>query len=96
MRVPPGHVKDWRQYCKQYNACNERVYFVQDSWYHQEYAPRYQAQHPDQGKKNDVNRGNDQNKGSSNNANGNSNHGQNKLEILPALKSEDSYWLTRN
>ena len=45
LRVPPGHAKNWRKHCQQYNACQERVYFVQDSWYQQEYAPRYQEQH---------------------------------------------------
>ena len=45
LRVPPGHAKNWRKHCKHYNACQERVYFVQDNWYQQEYAPRYQEQH---------------------------------------------------
>lgn len=45
MRVPPGHAKNWRKHCHQYNACSERVYFVQDNWYSNEYAPRYQEQH---------------------------------------------------
>lgn len=42
LRVPPGHAKNWRRYCHQYNACGERVYFVQDRWYEDEYVPRYQ------------------------------------------------------
>ena len=42
LRVPPGHVKHWSRHCGAYNACNERVYFVKDSWYRNEYAPRYQ------------------------------------------------------
>jgi len=45
MRVPPGHAKNWHKYCHRYNACGERVYFVQDNWYSHEYAPRYQEQH---------------------------------------------------
>ena len=45
MHVPPGHAKNWPQYCRKYNACNERVYFVQDSWYSQEYVPHYQNRH---------------------------------------------------
>ena len=45
LRVPPGHAKHWRQHCGEYNACGERVYFVQDSWYNREYAPRYQERH---------------------------------------------------
>jgi len=49
MRVPPGHAKNWRKYCHRYNACGERVYFVQDNWYNHEYAPRYQEQHYNHG-----------------------------------------------
>jgi len=78
MRFPPGHIKDWRQHCKQYNACNERVYFVQDTWYNQEFPPRYQAQHPAHGKKNDLYGGSDQKKSIPNNVNGNSNPSKNK------------------
>ena len=47
LRVPPGHAKNWRKHCGKYNACGERVYFVQDSWYEREYVPRYQAKHQD-------------------------------------------------
>ena len=49
LHVPPGHAKHWRKHCAQYNACGERVYFVQDSWYNREYVPHYQAQHRDHG-----------------------------------------------
>lgn len=45
MRVPPGHAKHWSKHCHKYNACGERVYFVQDNWYNREYAPRYREQH---------------------------------------------------
>jgi hypothetical protein len=31
--VPPGHRRDWRRYCAQYNACEHPVYFVRDDWY---------------------------------------------------------------
>jgi hypothetical protein len=41
LRVPPGHAKNWSRYCGKYDACNERVYFVKDNWYRNEYAPRY-------------------------------------------------------
>jgi len=44
LRVPPGHAKHWSKHCREYNACGERVFFVQDSWYNREYAPRYQDQ----------------------------------------------------
>ncbi|HEX7454929.1 MAG TPA: hypothetical protein VF296_02710 [Gallionella sp.] len=45
LRVPPGHAKHWSKHCREYNACGERVFFVQDGWYNREYAPRYQEQH---------------------------------------------------
>lgn len=43
--VPPGHAKDWRKHCQQYNACGQPVYFVQESWYNNEYVPRYREKH---------------------------------------------------
>lgn len=33
--VPPGHRKNWRKHCGQYQACGVPVYFVQDGWYDQ-------------------------------------------------------------
>jgi len=42
LRVPPGHAKNWRKHCRQYDACGERVYFVRDDWYNREYVPRHQ------------------------------------------------------
>ena len=67
MRVPPGHRKNWKKHCRQYSACGERVYFVQDSWYQRDYAPRYQQHHRDGGDRYDGhndhssgNRGDDQ------------------------------------
>ena len=42
LRVPPGHAKHWSKHCREYDACGERVYFVQNNWYNQEYVPRYQ------------------------------------------------------
>ncbi len=47
LHVPPGHAKNWRRHCREYNACNERVYFVRDNWYQNEYVPRYQERHGD-------------------------------------------------
>ena len=47
MRVPPGHAQNWRRHCREYNACGERVYFVQDNWYRHEYMPRYRDRHQD-------------------------------------------------
>ena len=45
LRVPPGHAKNWRRHCRKYDACGERVYFVQNDWYQREYVPRYQQRH---------------------------------------------------
>lgn len=45
LRVPPGHAKHWGKHCRDYNACGERVFFVRDSWYNNEFVPRYQKQH---------------------------------------------------
>lgn len=47
LRVPPGHAKHWSKHCHEYNACGERVYFVHDDWYENEYVPRYQERHRD-------------------------------------------------
>lgn len=37
MHVPPRHAKNWRRYCREYNACGRPVYFVRS----QEYEPGY-------------------------------------------------------
>ena len=50
LRVPPGHAKHWSKHCRKYNACNQEVYFVQDSWYNNQYVPRYRQQHGDHGR----------------------------------------------
>jgi hypothetical protein len=47
LRVPPGHIRNWRRHCHEYNACAERVYFVHDDWYTRDYAPRYRKDHGD-------------------------------------------------
>ena len=41
LRVPPGHAKHWKKHCREYNACGQPVYFVQDKWYNETYVPRY-------------------------------------------------------
>ncbi|MBA4709912.1 hypothetical protein [Aquitalea aquatica] len=46
LRVPAEHARHWDRYCRRYQACDRRVYFVQDKWYRQEFAPRYQREHP--------------------------------------------------
>jgi hypothetical protein len=40
-------VKQWTKYCREYNACGERFYFVKDNWYEREYVPRCQEHHRD-------------------------------------------------
>jgi hypothetical protein len=67
MRVPPNQAKNWRKHCRKYNACDERVLFVQDNWYNREYVPRYQEQHGD--RREHGNNGNG-------NSNGNGGHGR--------------------
>jgi len=41
MRVPADHAKNWRKHCQKYNACDQRVLFVEDKWYTNVYAPEY-------------------------------------------------------
>jgi hypothetical protein len=33
LHVPPGHAKNWRKHCREYNACNRPVYFVRSEEY---------------------------------------------------------------
>jgi hypothetical protein len=37
LHVPPGHAKNWRKHCREYNACNRPVYFIRS----EEYAPGF-------------------------------------------------------
>ncbi len=37
LHVPPGHARNWRKHCREYNACNRPVYFVRSK----EYEPGY-------------------------------------------------------
>ena len=59
LRVPPGHAKKWSKHCAAYNACGQPVYFVQDSWYNNTYAPRYRESHLGYSRDNDRNFRND-------------------------------------
>lgn len=45
LRVPPSHSRNWKRHCREYNACGERVMFVQNNWYERAYVPRYQERH---------------------------------------------------
>ena len=59
LHVPPGHAKHWRRHCGEYNACGERVFFVQDGWYNREYVPRYQGEYQDEDRDEDRDEGGD-------------------------------------
>jgi hypothetical protein len=71
LRVPPGHQKNWKKHCREYNACGQPVYFVKDNWYNDVYAPHYNKKHgnkhdddrgkghKDKGNKKDKHKGND-------------------------------------
>lgn len=63
LHVPPGHAKHWSKHCREYNACGQRVYFVDDDWYNREYVPRYKEKHHGHG---DVRHDDDRGKGHGN------------------------------
>ncbi len=44
LRVPPGHAKNWKKHCAEYNACGRPVFFVRDTWYNNIYVPHYRKQ----------------------------------------------------
>ncbi len=56
LNVPPGHAKNWSKHCHKYDACGQPVYFVQESWYNNEYVPQYNKRH---GKGKDKGKGKD-------------------------------------
>jgi hypothetical protein len=45
IRVPVVQQQNWRTYCGRYNACNRPVYFVEDTWYRDVYAPQYRQRY---------------------------------------------------
>src|SRR3984893_18361644 len=53
LHVPPGHAKNWRKHCHEYNACNRPVYFVRSAEYEPGYRPdrgeHDHAHHSDRG-----------------------------------------------
>jgi hypothetical protein len=50
LHVPPGHARDWAKHCHKYNACGERVFFVQSHWYDGVFVPKYRERHGKPGK----------------------------------------------
>lgn len=63
LRVPPGHAKHWSKHCRRYNACGERVLFVDERWYNEVYVPSHPAQGDEQGERRDHGRGHGHGKG---------------------------------
>ena len=45
LHVPPGYERDWRDHCREYDACGQPVFFVRDDWYRNVYRPRYREVH---------------------------------------------------
>ncbi|MFY9327679.1 MAG: hypothetical protein WAO76_06610 [Georgfuchsia sp.] len=68
LRVPRSHRKNWKKHCRQYNACGERVLFVQNNWYNRDYAPHYRDYH-------ERHRGGGNDRGGDRNDNGRGDHG---------------------
>lgn len=52
LHVPPGHARNWRKHCREYNACNRPVYFVRSA----EYDPEYQRHYADHERERDEER----------------------------------------
>src|SRR5450631_3391113 len=48
LHVPPGHARNWRKHCHEYNACNRPVYFVRSAEYEPEYQSHYEDHERDQ------------------------------------------------
>jgi hypothetical protein len=74
LRVPPGHAKNWKRYCGRYEACGRQVYFVQDSWYRNEYVPAYRERRGEYDYERDNHRGGSKHKGNGNGKGGKGNH----------------------
>src|SRR4030081_2726997 len=45
LHVPPGHARNWRKHCEEYNACNRPVYFVRSAEYEPGYRPDRRKEH---------------------------------------------------
>jgi len=56
--VPQAHQAQWGRYCKNYRACGQPVYFVQEAWVRDEYRREYDRRHGAKGSK-----GNDKRQG---------------------------------
>ncbi len=45
LHVPPGHARNWRRHCAEYDACNRPVYFVRSAEYEPGYRPHHEHGH---------------------------------------------------
>jgi len=59
LHVRPGHEKNWRKHCREYDACGQPVYFVRDSWYNDVYVAHYRDHGNDRSEHHDDRRDND-------------------------------------
>lgn len=73
LHVPPGHAKKWDKHCHRYNACGQPVYFVQESWYQNEYQSSRREERRDRYERYD-----DRDHDRSNNDHGNNGRGNGK------------------
>jgi hypothetical protein len=39
LHVPPGHARNWKKHCREYDACGHAVYFVKSAEYEPGYRP---------------------------------------------------------
>jgi hypothetical protein len=53
LHVPPGHAKNWRKHCREYNACNRPVYFVRSEELEPGYAQRNHGHEHDHARQDD-------------------------------------------
>ncbi len=49
LHVPPGHARNWRKHCHEYDACNRPVYFVRSQEYEPDYQRRDREHYDDRG-----------------------------------------------
>ena len=59
LHVPPGHARNWRKHCREYNACNRPVYFVRSAEYEPDYARNHGHDRDDHRHDDDHGRGHD-------------------------------------
>jgi hypothetical protein len=63
LHVPPGHARNWRKHCREYNACNRPVYFVRSAEYEPDYERRRHERDDEHDHGHDRERGDDRGHG---------------------------------